>query len=87
MAVRGSGAQLLLYASSCRGGMVQSSRPIPGSKPVSPTEFRDFGHDFVYSTPDLLAMDGVDLSQRRKRIFAQKSRAYQNNFKLEWGKG
>jgi len=38
---------------------------------VSPVGF--FDREFVYMTPGLLTTDGVHLSQRGKRIFAQHS--------------
>lgn len=74
MTVKGSRAQLLLSSICPAAGKEWYSPADQYLAPslVSPIEFRDFDHDLVYSTPDLLAMDGVHLSQRRKRIFAQK---------------
>lgn len=89
MTVKGSEAQLLLSSIHTVAGK-ECYNPadqyvVPSL--VSSAEFRDFDHDLVYSTPELLATDGVHISQRRKRIFARKLAAYQNNLKQKWGKG
>lgn len=72
MTVKGSGAQLLLSSIHPVAGedWYNPADPYLAPSLVSPAEFRDF--NLAYSTPDLLAMDGVHLSQRRKMVFAQK---------------
>lgn len=73
MAVKGPGAQLLFSSIHPVAGKDWYNLADQFLAPslVSPAEFKDFDHDLVYFTP-MVAMDGVDLSQRRKRIFTQK---------------
>jgi len=50
----------------------RTSRSIPGSKPgVTGRILGFYDHELVYTTPGLLAMDRILLSQTGKRIFAQ----------------